>query len=78
MGKERGARRASTLLTITDLHILPLFLQQHEGDGDGKKNENTKIGGRKEELGGLAPSLLLLNFMCVAALEQRHPKQCCS
>jgi len=39
-----------------------LFLQEHEGDGDGKaneetsKNENTKIGRRKEELGGLAPS----------------------
>jgi len=49
-------------LTITDLHILPLFLQQHEGDGDGKtngktsKNENTKIGRRKEELGRLTPS----------------------
>jgi hypothetical protein len=62
MGKERGAKRAPTLLTIIDLHILPLFLQQHEGDGDGKtngktsKNENTKIGRRKEELGGLAPS----------------------
>jgi len=62
MGKERGAKRAPTLLTNIDLHILPLFLQQHEGDGDGKtngetsKNENTKIGGRKEELGGLTPS----------------------
>jgi hypothetical protein len=39
-----------------------LFLQQHEGDGDGKtneqtnKNEKTKIGGRKEELGGFTPS----------------------
>jgi hypothetical protein len=39
-----------------------LFLQQHEGDGDGKtneetsKNENTKIGRRKEELGRLTPS----------------------
>jgi hypothetical protein len=60
-GKERGARRAPTLLTITDLHILPLFLQQHEGNGDGKtngqtsKNENTKTRGRKEESEGLAP-----------------------
>jgi hypothetical protein len=61
-GKERGARRAPTLLIIIDLHILPLFLQQHEGDGDGKKNEktsknkNTKIGGKKEELKGFAPA----------------------
>jgi hypothetical protein len=59
-GKERGVRRAPTLLTIIDLHILPLFLQQHEGDGDGKTNvqtsKNTKTGGRKEELGRFTPS----------------------
>jgi len=30
-GKERGARRTPTLLIVTDLHILPLFLQQHKG-----------------------------------------------
>jgi hypothetical protein len=34
-GNERGARRALAFLTVTNLHILPLFLQQHEGDGDG-------------------------------------------
>jgi hypothetical protein len=61
-GNERGIGRVLALLTVTNLHILPLFLQQHEGDGDGKtneqtnKNEKTKIGGRKEELGGFTPS----------------------
>jgi hypothetical protein len=35
-GNERGIGRVLALLTVTNLHILPLFLQQHEGDGDGK------------------------------------------
>jgi hypothetical protein len=34
-GNERGVRRVLALLTIINLHILPLFLQQHEGNGDG-------------------------------------------
>jgi hypothetical protein len=37
-GKERGVGRAPTFLIITNLHILPLFLQQHKGDGDDKTN----------------------------------------
>jgi len=62
MGKERRARKAPTLLTITNFHILTLFLQQHENNGDGKtnrqtsKNKNTKMRGRKEESKGLTPS----------------------
>jgi hypothetical protein len=35
-GKERGVERAPTFLIVTNLHTLPLFLQQHEFDGDGK------------------------------------------
>jgi len=35
-GKERRVGTAPTFLIVTNLHILPLFLQQHEFAGDGK------------------------------------------
>lgn len=37
-GKERGVGRAPTLLIVTNLHTFPLFVQQHEHNGDGKTN----------------------------------------
>jgi len=37
-GKEEGTARALALLIVINFHILPLFLEQHKGDGDDKTN----------------------------------------